>query len=117
MLVAFLLGIAAGEAFQWGTWKASHLTEPWSGYWKVGLPHLIINVCIVTGVGVAWRWGLLTDLLALVGATPIAQLLSLSPPYGFVLAFTADVCGDKLAYALRQFPGQRIRALLPGGGK
>ena len=97
----FVAGIVAGELFQWGTWKGGHPDQPWAGYWKVGLPHLLVNIAVVVGVVAFWYSGALTKLLEVAGFSPIAQLLSISPPWGFVVAMLSDICGDKIAYILR----------------
>jgi hypothetical protein len=101
MLLAFLGGVLAGELLQLGTWKTGHPGQPWKGYFDVGLPHLLINGSVVAAVGVSWQCGLLTKILDLTGATPIAQLLEVSPPFGFLLATAADVYGDRIAFAFR----------------
>ena len=101
LILCFLAGVLAGEAFQWSTWKATRPSQRWRGYWNVGLPHLIVNLTIVLGVLAAWHCGLLAYLVGLFGFSPIAQLLSISPPWGFLVAMLADICGDKIAYVLR----------------
>ena len=105
----YLAGILSGELFQWSTWKAGHPDEPWKDYWKVGLPHLIVNLTVVLAVYFSWACGLLTWLLGMFGASPIAQLLSVSGPWAFLVAFISDICGDKIAYVLRSPAGKLLK--------
>lgn len=110
--LAFPFGVVVGEAFQWSTWKRGHRDKPWSAYWKfpnAGDAHLVGNVTIVLLVGAAWWGGLLT--WAMAKWTPIAALLSVSPPWEFMVAFTADTCGDRIAFAFRDSVGSLLAKL------
>jgi hypothetical protein len=113
LILYFLGGVLAGEAFQWATWKGGHRDQRWRGYWNVGLPHLIVNLTIVLGVLAAWHCGLLAYILGMFGFTPIAQLLSISPPWGFLVAMLADIMGDKIAYVLRNPAGRFLGKMVP----
>ena len=115
MLQAFAAGVLLGEMCQWCLWMMGHPTRGKLGYWKVGIPHLVINLTVVIAAYAAWHCGVLAAVLGMLGATPIAQLLSISPPVGFLLALFSDVFGDKFAYAATTYVGSKFSKLGQGG--
>jgi hypothetical protein len=94
-------GIATGELYQWCIWKSKNPDKKWRGYWIQGLPHMGMNAAIVLGCFTAWHCGALSKIIELFGGTPIAQLLAVSPPVGYLITLMADVLGDQIAYALQ----------------
>lgn len=100
LILAWLLGFLAGEVMQLGAWKLGHAEKPWNSYITGEAPaHWLFNLSLVAICGVAWSEGLLGPALEKIGiTTPIGQLLSISPPFGFILSALIDVLGDKYAF-------------------
>ena len=108
---AFIAGFFLGELFQLGAWKMGHPDRTLAGYFKESWGHWCINLAMVGLMGVLWYTELLGPLLGHLGFSPIAQLLSISPPFGFLLAFATDIMGDKLAFGLTAYLARKV----PGG--
>jgi hypothetical protein len=105
---AFIAGFMLGEIFQLGAWKMAHPdATPW-GYFKEGWGHWCINLTMVCVMGVLWWSEMLGPILGHLGFTPVAQLLSISPPFGFLLAFVTDIAGDKLAHGLTVYLSKKM---------
>lgn len=102
LVLAWVGGFLTGEVLQLGAWKLGHADKPWRGYITGEAPaHWLFNLGLVAICGVAWSVNLLGPALEKIGlATPIAQLLTISPPFGFIMAGLVDVLGDKYAYGL-----------------
>lgn len=100
LVVAWLLGFLAGEVMQLGAWKLGHADKPWKAYVTGEAPgHWMFNLGVVALCGVAWSTEILGPILEKVGfTTPIGALLSVSPPFGFIMAGLVDVLADKYAY-------------------
>lgn len=107
---AFILGFLVGELFQLGCWKMGRPERRLKGYFQESWGHWCVNLTAVAVVGVLWWSELLGPLLGHIGFTPIAQLLVISPPFGFLLAVAADVMGDKLAFGLVRYISRKFPA-------
>ena len=99
-MIPYVLGFLTGELLQLGAWKMGHSKLPWKGYLQVGPAHWAFNLGIVAVVGVMWKFEILGPVLSHFGITPIAQLLTISPPFGYLMAVAADVLADKYAYGI-----------------
>lgn len=113
-IVAFVIGVVVAEMWQWGAWRVKHSGNGWGGYWRVGIPHLMMNLTGDVLVAALWSAGLLDDWInwamrPIPGLSAWANVgLPYTPQLGLVLGILSDLFSDNLAFVIRKVLSKRL---------
>jgi hypothetical protein len=108
--VGFLIGVIVSNIVQWGTWLSNRKEgQSYFGYWRVGVPHFIMNVWVDVAAYVCWDQGWLVKLEDMIpGIGNWVNSLPFTPQVGVMLGMGVDLTADKLAFFVRKVLGSRV---------